>query len=563
MKFGNLLYDIIFESAIKNKAKFNELVDKWRVIYPDMTEDQAVKIFTRHSNIKDQISMDQPGVVTFLARYDGIPQGTKKYELKDLRDIYQFQVNHLVEFLREFGNFSIDLEDESTENNSESSLKKIFSEKDEQKTDKKIEESKKMWYNESTALINENGFRVYDIKNQTDIIRMGYYYQEIFTQKAKKDFIESRQRYNPPWCVTGRGSKVAEYVEYEENGTPQKQLLHTQYSNQYVNYRQNQNRSFYFIIDENRSQDDKYYMSALQIDKYGSFLLTSMMNDGDTSMSWDGIISIYPQLTQHKNKIAYRQLTNEEIETKNVTNVINEDEGNLNDFCRQTQDRKQEFINLGGILKKPRSWSCMGQDLRRLYISTMDTANAFTKFSNMEFLTYVLNTPGGANSLERRLNDLGKPGVSYLVDHLMNYEFKIARRSLDNNNFTLYESTRTKKFGIFNPQKPGWVEKNGVTYGPTYSLISFEIYRDIDTNQKCMVEIYSQQSSVGDSSFFCIYPTASSNAKKNGHFLSFSAWSRLKESGKIKKENEMKKSGDMSNFDPESDVDLKEIKKGI
>jgi hypothetical protein len=121
--------------------------------------------------------MDQPGVVSFLARYDGIPQGTKKYELKDLRDIFKFEIKHLVEFLTEFGNFSIDLGDVDNEENPESRLKRIFKEKAEQKTDEKVEESKKMWTDENTATVNENGFRVYEIKNQDQAVRMGYYYQ--------------------------------------------------------------------------------------------------------------------------------------------------------------------------------------------------------------------------------------------------------------------------------------------------------------------------------------------------------------------------------------------------
>jgi hypothetical protein len=569
MKIGNLVYEMVIEESIKSKEKFEEILKKWQRTYPNMTADDAVKILKRHDDIKSNITMDQPGVVSFLARYDGLPQGTKKYELKDLRDVFKFEINHLVEFLTEFGNFSIDLGDGNNDENPESRLKKIFAEKAEQKTDEKIEESKKMWFDENNAIINENGFRVYEIKNQTDAVRMGYYYQEVFLDKARKDFIENRSRYNPPWCVTGRGSKVAEYVEYEdENGQVVKHPLHSQYSNQYINYRKNQGRTFYFVIDENKSPSDKYYMSALQIDKYGSFILTSMMNDGDTSMSWDSIIKTYPGLTQYKSKITHREFNNSESsegnENNNLLITVNENEGNLNDFCRLTKERKSEYINLGGTLSKPRSWSCMDSDHRRLYIATMDTANAFTKFNNFEFLSAVLKTSGTQNSLQRRLESLGKrEGVMYLINHLFNYEFKVARKSVDNSELSVYESTRTKKFGIFSTKMLNWFQKNGVSFEPTYNLLPVEIFRDVDNGKKYIVEIYSDSSVANDKSFYAAYDISVQNVSKSAHLFTHSGWNKLKEMGKIIKQDESKRSGDIKNLEPSTDVDIKELKKGV
>ena len=568
MKIGNLVYEMVIEESMKSKEKFEEILKKWQVTYPNMTAEDAVKILKRHDAIKNNITMDQPGVVSFLARYDGLPQGTKKYELKDLRDSFKFEINHLVEFLTEFGNFQIDLGDVNNNESPESRLNKIFTERAEQKTDEKIEESKKMWFDENNAIINENGFRVYEIKNQNDAVRMGYYYQEVFLDKARKDFIEKKSRYNPPWCVTGRGSKVAEYVEYEENGQMVKYPLHTQYSNQYINYRRNQGRTFYFVIDENKLPSDRYHLSALQVDKYGSFILTSMMNDGDTSMSWDSILKIYPELSSYKTKITHREFSNNESsegnENDNLLIRTNENEGNLNDFCRLTKERKSEYINLGGTLSKPRSWSCMDSDHRRLYIATMDTANAFTKFNNFEFLSAALKTSGTQNSLQRRLESLGKrEGIMFLINHLFNYEFKIARRSADTNELSIYESTRTKKFGLFSAKMLGWYEKNGVVFEPIYNLLPTELYRDVDNNKKYYVEIYSDSSTPNEKSFYAAHDVSSTNVEKKAHFFTYSGWKRLKDMGKVVKQDESKRSGDIKNLDPETDVDIKEIKKGV
>lgn len=570
MKFGNLLYEVVIEESIKGKEKFEEILRKWQITYPNITADDAVKILKRHDAIKSNITMDQPGVVSFLARYDGIPQGTKKYELKDLRDVFKFEVKHLVEFLTEFGNFSIDLGDVNSEESPESRLKRIFKEKAEQKTDEKIEESKKMWYDENTAIINENGFRVYEIKSQDQVVRMGYYYQEFHLENAKRDWISSRRRHNPPWCVTGRGGKVAEYAEWEDpDGTKHKDLLFSQYANAYINYRKSQERKFYFVIDENKTPTDKYYISALQINRYGQFMVTSMMNDGDTSMSWDQIVNIYPKLEPHRSKIIFTQFSNSESSSDgdindNLLNRINEDEGNLNDFCRLTKQRKSEFINLGGTLSKPRSWTCMDTDLRRLYISTMSIANATTKFSTFEFLSATLRVPGIQASLQKRLEDLGKKeGIMFLINHLFNYEFKIARRSVDNSELNIYESTRTKKFGIFSANKLNWYERNGIIFEPIFNLLPTEIYRDKENGKTYMVEIYSDTNSANEKSFYAAYDTNASNVKKSAHFFTYDAWSKLKETGKIVKQDESKRSGEIKNLEPDVDVDIKETKKGF
>jgi hypothetical protein len=570
MKIGNLVYEMVIEESMKSKEKFEEILKKWQVTYPNMTADDAVKILKRHDAIKNNITMDQPGVVSFLARYDGIPQGTKKYELKDLRDIFKFEIKHLVEFLTEFGNFSIDLGDVDNEESPESRLKRIFKEKAEQKTDEKVEESKKMWTDENTATVNENGFRVYEIKNQDQAVRMGYYYQEFHLENYKRKYINKEPNLRPPWCVTGRGGKVSEYIEYDApDGTKRKDYLFSQYVNAYINYRKGQDRKFYFVIDENKTPTDRYYMSALQINRYGQFMVTSMMNDGDNAMSWDQIVNIYPKLEPYRSKIIFTQFSNEETSSDgdindNLLNRINEDEGNLNDFCRLTKARKSEFINLGGTLSKPRSWSCMDSDLRRLYISTMSLDNATTKFSTFEFLSATLRVPGIQASLQKRLEDLGKKeGIMFLINHLFNYEFKIARRSVDNNQINIYESTRTKKFGIFSAIRLNWYEKNGIIFEPIYNLLPTEIYRDKEIGKTFMVEIYSDTNSPNEKSFYAAYDTNASNVKKSAHFFTYDAWNKLKETGKIVKQDESKRSGDIKNLEPDSDVDIKEIKKGI
>ena len=78
-----------------------------------------------------------------------------------------------------------------------------------------------------------------------------------------------------------------------------------------------------------------------------------------------------------------------------------------------------------------------------------------------------------------------------------------------------------------------------------------------------MVEIYSNSETPNENSFYAAYDTNAANVKKSAHFFTYDAWNKLKDSGKIVKQDESKRSGDIKNLEPDSDVDIKEIKKGI
>ena len=59
MKINDLIFDMIVEEIKANqKTFFNELMTKWRTEAPQLTDDQGEKVFNRHTNIKNQISID-------------------------------------------------------------------------------------------------------------------------------------------------------------------------------------------------------------------------------------------------------------------------------------------------------------------------------------------------------------------------------------------------------------------------------------------------------------------------------------------------------------------------
>lgn len=554
MKTIDLVFDLLVED-VKNKKLFNFLMNDeknpnaWRKTYPNLTDEQGVYIFNRHNNLKDQIKPTHPAVSSFLSRHDG-NFGTKKYELKELTDITKFNIKELVEFLREFGKFEIDIADEQKDNvdKNEVELRKIFTEKGNNTTPEKIEASKKMWTDVGSALINEDKFRVYEVFNQQQSIRMGYYYQ--FVHKNLK---KVNKYLNSPWCVTWREG-VRETVE-DENGVAIADPI-IQYDNRYRTYRMD-GRTFYFVIDEARSVTDRYHMSALQAIKGGGYILTSMANDGDNRMTWEEIINIYPKLSPFKDKINPRAFTDKEITELSFIDTVDENEGSSRAFWRLTPQDKELYIDLRGSLTKSKSWDVMNKELRVKYIDNTNPDDATTRFSTEEFLKAVINTPGFKDRLSRRLQIIGiKEGISHLVKFILR-TYRTARVSLDNPFIILYTDPTKTKYGLFNVSTFDWLNFGGITYELKYKQPEISIWIDSSENSY-VVETYMTGSEPDNSTFYCVIPTELVDKSANGHFMSHNSFTKL--------QNQLTPLGDdaytIDKFDPEM-IDIKERKKGV
>jgi len=199
----------------------------------------------------------------------------------------------------------------------------------------------------------------------------------------------------------------------------------------------------------------------------------------------------------------------------------------------------------------------MDIDIKRLYISTLDTANATTKFNNFDFLSFALKTPGIQNSLEKRLQDLGvRQGIMFIINHLFNYEYKVARTSIDNEEIKAYVSNRTKKFGIFSTKSLNWLEMNNIKYNDEYTLKSKipQPYMDKDMTIY-LVETYVKNGVEDDSSFYIVVPASSQNKMAKGHFISSQMWKKVLEELRPQETGQL-------NLDKEKYTDIKEIKKG-
>ncbi len=91
-------------------------------------------------------------------------------------------------------------------------------------------------------------------------------------------------------------------------------------SNLYYNYRLNNNRTLYYVIDKSRSFEDRYYATVILVDPRGGTSFADKTNSGRFSghenLPWDEISSYIPKLTNLKDLFVSRPLSDEEIEMR-------------------------------------------------------------------------------------------------------------------------------------------------------------------------------------------------------------------------------------------------------
>jgi hypothetical protein len=529
MKINELIFDMIVEEIKANqKTFFNELMTKWKTEVPELTDEQGEKVFNRHNNIKNQISIENSAIVRFLKRHDGRFPDKKKYTLNDLKQIQVFNFKDLVSFLVEYGKF--EMGDKNTEENPEdekAKLEVIFSENGNQSTEAKVESSKAMWFSDENCIINKGGVRVYKILNETHAKRMGYYYQSLHKQQYVKYRQERTASVNSPWCVTWRGGDVR--VNDDEGN-----YIYGNGTNQYGYYRRSDKKTFYFVIDDNKNylsedvEEARFHMCALQINNYGSYTVSSMFNDGDQSKSWDYIISVYPQLDGEKDKIEWRAMSDAELESAKITDTINETPGDPNEFSAQTPQRMTEYISQGGVIKEVDSWNAMPSELKTAYITMMQLHDATSRISNTKLLTAIIRTSPPdfpyMEKLDRKLKQLGKNGIEYIVNDFMQKDYVLVRKGQRDSNYRIYQSKINHLFGIYHISSFGWVmDGNTQTeYNDRFSEDKM-IRTEDEQGKRYAVKSYSADN--GDAFYVIIdNPTLSDGGEAQGFLVSKTMW---------------------------------------
>ena len=550
MKIQDLVYDVVVEN-FKSKSQFDRIVRKWYGDNPTPEQirkaDDMLSLFMQKQK---SLEPSNPIVYSFLTRFDGTYRDEfPLFDPKNLKDAGQYTLGQMESLYNDFKEDTVEAEG-------------VFAGDNYTNLDK-IKASYELWKGDNHKIIDEGSLRVYFIPDQKISMQFGYYmqsvvewdsgylrgnYPEVFSKENKKEIPYGGSMLGAQWCVTGRGTSDSR-------------------SNMWGSYRNT--RTFYFVIDESKAPAEgvnekvgRYYISALQVDNSirEGYRITSALNDGDISMTWEEVIKIYPQLSEHKDKLVSVKFDVEgEMENRDIVSRINETENNKYEFRRVDKRFKKAFLDRGGVIHKAHSWRSMPEQLREVYILTSTQRNVLDKFQSYELMNEIRKKGSEFNLLNKRLKTIGLGGVGYIYDHLMKNEFDVARTSLDNQNIRLYKSKNTDKLGLFNTVTAKWVDSDGIVFEPNYREIDTALYMDNDGNMY-VVETFSESGEPTPTSLYCVYPVNETNEYVSGHFITAQKFEVLKE--KIHPSED----GDITNiddFNPETDVDIKEIKKGL
>jgi hypothetical protein len=548
MNIQDSVFDVLVEE-IKNKKLFNFLLKKWFGDNPTPEQmKRAEKHITLFSEKQKSLTSKNPAVYTFLLRHDG-EHGFPAFNPSKLMDISQYSLEEIESLLHEFKDESLTTQEDEFAGKLESSPQKVLA-------------SKKLWLSDRDVVVNEEGFKVHYVSDARESIKYGYYQQKL-TLGLRGPNGSGQQ-----WCVTGRNTSDSR-------------------GNLWGSYRPK--RTFWFVIDESKNPDEnenyevfRYYLSALQYcvndqdnrgNRYTGFKLTSLLNDGDNTKTWEEIVQIYPQLAEHRDKFeTYIKYDEAELLDSSALTRISEQPGR-NEFAAARRELKKAHIERGGTIKTEKSWLSMDPNLRVLYIITTTSRDIIDKFQSYELISTIKKVGSEFKLLDNHIKSLGSRldengrvvnqkladvGVGFIYEHLMSSEFIVARVSVDNKNLVLYESKITKKFGLYYNDKASWVRQDSIVFEPNYVQMGTDLYND-NLGKTYIVETYTTGGEPDNTSLYCVFPIEE-NDNASGHFISSSKFEILKT--KIQPKDEEDDEDDsirISDFDPETDVDIKEI----
>lgn len=494
------------------------MLRKWFGENPsDRDKNETEILLTSFFEIKNRIVPTLPEVITFLNRYPD-------FNSNGLKDIKNYTLEQTRFIVSEFVDINVGEDDQTPE---------IFQGRDLPPTEERVDASKMLWYsNNKNLIVNEGDFRIYKITNRKDAINFGYYNGEI---RKKEPY--SKQTSNMQWCVT----------------------RHIETKNLYASYRNR--RTFYFVIDETKNpskntnvQQSQYYISVLQYatDSQTNYRLTSILNDGsDPVMDENQLYAIYPKLRGHLDKILRVNYSQDELgEIVDKLDRVDENPNNQYEFAKMSKNIKKRYIDAGKIITRSRSWESMDTGLKQSYIDITNRENVFERFSSNELLMKIKTKTSETNSLDRRLKILNfDNGIKVLLVKIFQDGYiPDQRRSILNENISLYQSRVTKKYGLFNKSQADWATLNGVVYSDEYRYTDDETFSDENGNYY-LVEVYTKSGTPDNSTFYCIFPTDTDGV--DGYFLSHTQWLKLVEKIDLV-------GGDDIEFSPEDDTDLKE-----
>jgi hypothetical protein len=571
MAIKNILNKLLNEEVEKKyQTLFNTLYIKWKNDDSRLNIEEGEIVFNAYMRIKNNIVPTSDIVQRFLFRHNGDVPNLRKLEFEDLKKIEFLRFREIVTLLDFFSKINVDFLDKDEDENvklaqiqNKKRLDAIFDTSiDDRANPERVAESKKMWYDTSTALISEGGLRVYEIKNQEQIVRMGYYYQNI---SARAQTIEGRRQFATPWCITCRGNHLP-VRKVDENGNEYGDRVGGQVGNLYTYYRDENKLTFYFIIDDNRPITDPYHIASLGVKPWGTYQLTNQFNGGDVTRTWEYLVNEFPQLEGKKELFKSKSFDKkDEVKKQTLLDIVNENEGNEYEFRRLPISQQEKYIQQGGYISKPISWQILTRQLKSNYINTINAGNVLNKFNNLPFIKEVMKDSG--KHLDFKLRQISdgdnmpyKNGFKDLILKYIGNNYNIKALNILNDRHAMVRNYQNKKYGIFDFNSIDWLNYDGINFECNYSEDpkSKQIYFG-SGNQQFVLEKYNVGGSESDKSIYSLIDVKALNDKKvQAYFFTHKKWEELLKSKKLQPKSAKMPLPKIKINNPQSDFDIKE-----
>ena len=541
MEIEKLISNIVNEAVKKSDLvtflsnKFSSESPKFNSLDPETKSNHTFAIVEAYKNIKSKLRASNPATFNFLQRHDG-NHGSNLITIEQLNKITEIPFKQLMDLLSTVGDFKPLVSDDSSKvlgDDDEVKLIKTFGTSGNKPTEGKVETSKQMWASPKNTIINEDGFRVYHIKDQTQAIRMGYYYQSLHIKQYRDLKLEVR----PPWNVTFRKG-------FQEMNTVGSSIISHGF-NKWSSYRSAHEVSIYFVIDESRIDvggilsNGKYFMSVIEVVNDGGYQLRSMLNDGSLLLNWKKLVALYPKLEGHEELLKYYDFSPEElVEPTEIDTSFNEYPESKNYIGKQLPDVQIAWFKEGNDITKALTWRTMTTPVRLAYIDTITSYNIFEKISNEDLLNEMLKgvdrSGMGGKTFATILNDkmvsIGKKSLSFLTHHYNELKYEVEFIGKRTPTRVIYKSkskdpSKDNLMGIFDTKRGQWFQANGVKYDARYEISNK--LRKKDKNSKTYLIFELTASDNGDKFYVVNDEPFVSDKTHYGYFYSLNAYNKF------------------------------------
>ena len=327
----------------------------------------------------------------------------------------------------------------------------------------------KMWENARNKVVNENNLLVIRVESKPESIALGYLQHILNNEETAKE----GRRINNNWCITHGLSEG---------------------NNMYYDYRNR--RSYYFVMDKSRQEDDVYYLTVLQPIKQGyraseyPYVITLRSNSGErTGLEWREVLDVYPALSGKQNLIKYFDLLPKETTDISIDKLNFRENTRYNpnpyDFAIQDVGMQRRYIESNRYINNTRCFDVLPFPEKKLYIAmTKLEGSDYKKRFRCEdpsdplgMLNLIQDSPGGLYKflddvmLKERLKIVS--GVYGLKVGIVGIEFKILYSTLDEK-YTLYQQRKNSFIGVMNMETLDMVKPMEYTHSITQLVMDVE-----------------------------------------------------------------------------------------